>query len=311
MNTISYAASSHLRESLQRIDVLHGNILLSVLTQEKELRLRWQMAVERVYWSFALSETPLEKNEIAKLFKKPLEKQLTSLQKKTLACKKGFDYITQEWLGSQEPVSAKTVLSLHQIACEGRLRISQESLASSLLYFQNSSEHPVIQAGLIFIQTLSLSPFTKDNDKISRLLSYLFLYKEGFYCRGFLVLEEYFKKNLIEYQQILEQAKRAGTQTLWLEYFAKAVESTLEKILENISANKTRTETPASMFKLNERQKEILVLLENPEITITNRQIQKMFKTSAITASRDLAKLTTLGLLFIHGKGRSVYYTKI
>jgi hypothetical protein len=311
VNTISYAASSHLRESLQRIDVLHRNILLSVLTPKKELRLRWQTAVERVYWSFALSETPLEKNEIAKLFKKPLEKQLTSLQRKTLACKKGFDYIAQEWLGSQEPVLAKIVLSLHQIACEGRLRVSQESLTSSLLYFQNSSEHPIIQAGLIYIQTLSLSPFTKDNDKLSRLLSYLFLYKEGFYCRGFLVLEEYFKRNLIEYQQILEQTERAGTQTLWLEYFAKAVESTLGKILENISANKTRIEAPASMFKLNERQKEILVLLENPEITITNRQIQKMFKTSAITASRDLAKLTILGLLFIHGKGRSVYYTKI
>jgi len=36
-----------------------------------------------------------------------------------------------------------------------------------------------------------------------------------------------------------------------------------------------------------------------------------MFKVSQITASRDLSKLGALGLLFIHGKGRSVYYTKI
>jgi hypothetical protein len=311
VNTISYAASSHLRESLQKIDVLRKNILLAILTPERELRFRWQATVERVFWSLSFLETPLDKNEIVKLFKKPREKQTKPIEQKALDCKKGFDYLTQEWIGSQEPVSPKTVIYLHGITCEGRLRVSQESLRSCLLYFQNTSEHPVIQASLIYSQIVSLSPFTKDNDKIASLLAYLFLYKAGFYCRGFLVLEEYFKRNLIDHQQILRQTEQADTQTLWIEFFAKAVENTLEKVSENISANKTRLEVPTSMFKLNERQKEILALLENPEATITNRQIQKLFKTSAITASRDLAKLTTLELLFIHGKGRSVYYTKI
>lgn len=311
MNTISYAASSRLRESLQKIDALRRDILLIVLTPRNELRFRWQATAERVFWSFALSDTPLSKNEIAKLLREHLGKQLTSPQQEALAYKKGFDYITQDWLGLQEPVSSKTVLLLHQIACEGRLRVSQESLKSCLLYFQNSTEHPVIQAGLVYSQILSLFPFTEGNDKVARLLSYLFLYKEGFYCRGFLVLDEYFKRNLVDYQQILKLAMQTGTQTLWLEYFAKGVTTQLEKVLEDIATSKVRMEISSTTLKLNERQKEILTILENPDITITNRQIQKSFKISPITASRDLAKLTSLGLLFTHGKGRSVYYTKI
>ncbi len=46
-------------------------------------------------------------------------------------------------------------------------------------------------------------------------------------------------------------------------------------------------------------------------MTITNKKVQKLFKVSQITASRDLAKLASVGLLFTHGKGRSVYYTKV
>lgn len=296
---------------MQKIDELHKRILLLVLTPEKELRFRWLATVERIFWSLALSETPLNKNEITKLLKNPQKKQLSPLQQEALTYKKGLDYIARDWLGLQEPVLAKNVLFLQQIACSGRLRVSQESLKSCLLYFQNSSEHPIIQAGLVYFQILSLSPFTKDNDKLSRLLSYLFLYKTGFHCREFLVLEECFKRNFVDYQEVFRQAMQAGTQTLWLEYFAKALQSILEKALEDIAISKTSLELPTSIFKLNERQKEILTILENPDITITNRQIQKLLKTSAITASRDLAKLTGLKLLFTHGKGRSVYYTKI
>lgn len=311
MNTISYTASSRLKESLQKIDELHKDILLLVITPEKELRFRWSATVDKIFWVLALSESPLNKNEIVKLLKDSPRKRLNSVQQEALTYKKGLDYLTQHWLGLQEPVLPKIVLLLHQIACSGRLRVSQESLKSCLLYFQNSGEHPIIQAGLIYFQILSLSPFTKDNDKLSHLLSYLFLYKAGFYCRGFLVLEEYFKRNLVNYQEVFRQATQAGTQTLWLEYFAKAIQNILEKTLEDIAADRTRMESPTSMFKLNERQKEIFTFLENPEITITNRQMQKLFKTSAITASRDLAKLTSLGLLFTHGKGRSIYYTRI
>lgn len=311
MATISYTSSSQLREFLEKIEKLRQDILLIILTPWNELRYRFEASVGRIFWALAFFETPLDKREILKLLlPQASKKRLTSQQKEVVRFKNGLDYIVHEWQGSKKPVALKTVLFLHEITCEGRLRISLEQLKQCLSYFQGSNEHPVIQAALIHSQILELSPFTQDNDKIARLLTYLFLYKEGFDCRGFLVLDEYFRRNLTEYQQILAQTKERGTQTAWLEYFAKGVATQLEKTLEDITSGRTRMEIPAST-RLNERQKEILNLLENPDVTITNRQTQKLFKVSQITASRDLAKLASLGLLFAHSKGRSVYYTKV
>ena len=68
---------------------------------------------------------------------------------------------------------------------------------------------------------------------------------------------------------------------------------------------------PNSFWQLNDRQKSILGFLENPDATITNKRVRSLFKISQITASRDLTKLANLGLLFAHGKGRSVFYTKV
>ena len=305
--TIPYALSTQLRESLQKIDAFRRDVLLIMLTPRDELRFRWQALVERIFWSLTLSDIPLGKKEIVNLLAETPKKRLTHPQQEVVAYKKAFDYIYQDWLASQKPVFLQTVVILHQlVSTAGRLRVNQESLQQCLSYFQTSHEHPVVQAGLIQFQILALSPFTDGNDRLARLLTYLFLYKEGFDCRGFLVLEEYFRRNLIDYQQILKQT---GNQTAWLEYFVRGVAIQFEKTLQDIVKGKTRMEIPAPIFKLNERQKEILALMENPGITITNRQVQRLFKISQITASRDLANLASLGYLFAHGGGRSVYYT--
>ncbi|MCX6732604.1 MAG: hypothetical protein NTV98_03635 [Candidatus Roizmanbacteria bacterium] len=52
-------------------------------------------------------------------------------------------------------------------------------------------------------------------------------------------------------------------------------------------------------------------LFSTPGAKVSNRMVQKKFKVSQITASRDLAKLADSGLIFAIGKGRSTYYTKV
>ena len=55
----------------------------------------------------------------------------------------------------------------------------------------------------------------------------------------------------------------------------------------------------SSFWDLNERQKVILGILDQPGVSITNKTVQKRFKISQITASRDLSKLAILGLLLV------------
>jgi Fic family protein len=176
---------------------------------------------------------------------------------------------------------------------------------------QAGSENPVIQAGVAQIQLVTLAPFTDGNGRTARLLALLFLYKAGFDFRGLLVLEEYFRRDLAAFQEATESVSKNQNLTFWLEYFAKGVETQLEKALEDIASSRFKTHLPASFWNLNDRQKEILSILEQPGSTITNKKVQQLFKISQITASRDLSRLASLGLIFVNGKGRSTYYTKI
>jgi Fic family protein len=175
---------------------------------------------------------------------------------------------------------------------------------------ETSSENPIIQAGIAQAEILRISPFPTGNGRVSRLLSYLYLFKYGYDARGLVFFDEYLRSDLVTLRQVLERAFTTGNSTLWLEHFAKGVLVQMQKSLESINNLSFKTTLPASFWKLNDRQKEILNYLEKPDEKITNKKVQSMFKISQITASRDLAKLANLGLLFGHGKGRSRFYTR-
>jgi Fic family protein len=136
------------------------------------------------------------------------------------------------------------------------------------------------------------------------------LYKHGFDCRGLLVLEEYYRTDLVTLREAIKTADQNRNLTFWLEYFAKGIVVQLKKALAEVNSPKFKTDLPASFWKINEKQKRILAYLENPELKITNKEVQKLFGISQITASRYLSKLANLGLILSHGKGRSVFYTK-
>jgi len=115
--------------------------------------------------------------------------------------------------------------------------------------------------------------------------------------REMICFEEYFRRDMLTYKRVLDITKAKANLTLWLEYFAFAVMTTLEKKLEIIKNQRFQENLPSNFWKLNGRQREILDYLERPDLKITNKEVQKSHKVSQITASRDLSKLTNLGLL--------------
>lgn len=308
---VSYQLSPALRESLQKIEAYRRQILLAPLPPKTEMHLRWEAMVNRLYWSLALTDKPASKKEALWLLTKQYKNKLTSEQKEVFGYKKALDYVTQEWLVSPKTVTPKTILALHDLAsCPGRLRVSEATLKPILEYLQVNPENPIIQGAIAQIEIFELSPFTDGNGRVARLLALLFLYKYGYDFRGLLTLEEYFRKDLTGFTKHTQTFMQTGNVTPWLEYFAKAAETQLEKASTTVASPRFDLALSTSFFELNDRQKEILTLLDEPNSTITNKKVQKNFRISQITASRDLAKLASLGLLFPHGKGRSVRYTK-
>lgn len=312
MLNISYNISPKLNEYLGEIEDLRKQILLTPIPQALELRLRWEATFNRIHYSLKLAGNSMKKADMLKLLSEITHKKIGEDQKTVLKYKDALDYISRNWPGSQSAVDAKAIIDLYKIIGNGRLRVPQAGLQHLLDYLQSQSENPIIQAAIANIEMEKMQLFTKHNSLIAHLAADLFLCKYGYDFKGFLAYEAAWMEDEKTFKENHGRALEAVSLTLWLEYFAQNILRQMESILRSIKKPKQGTlDLKESFWALKDRQKSILNFLDQPQATITNRQVQKRYNISQITASRDLARLTNLGYLFSHGKGRSVYYTKI
>ena len=188
--------------------------------------------------------------------------------------------------------------------------LAEKRVQEIIVYLQSSTDNPFVLAILSKFTFRSTLPLTEENEIFSTLLAYLFLYKAGMDCRGFLLLEKPWSDDKRIFTGQFQTAISKPNITSWLEYNVKLIALQLEATYQELISNPVHSEQDR-IGKLNERQKTIMTLLEDPQAIITNRTVQKIFHISQITASRDVSRLTMLGLLFSHGKGRSVRYTRI
>ena len=310
MLNVSYTVTPKLNNYISKIENLRTVIHLTPLSQNTKIKLRWEAALNRIYASLALSGSSLKKAEMAKLLSQN-KKKLNKEEQKVINYKIATDYILQNWLGSPNPIDSEAIIALSKIIGTGRLSAPRQELTHLFEYLTAKKENPIIQAAIAYIELMKMQPFTSSNQIIASLASTLFLYKYGYDFRGFTSYEAEWIGDYSYFKENLKLALDTPSLTLWLEYFALCVLHQLEKLDQILARpNQTITDSPKALWELNDRQKSILTNLDKPDVTITNRKIQEKYDISQITASRDLGKLTSLGLLFSHGKGRSVYYTK-
>jgi len=318
MAILVYNLSTKILANLKRIEDLRANILLHPLSLKDEQRLKWDANLSRIYWSLTFKEKVPSKKLITKVLTSPTPKKTDAITKDIIALNNTFSFIKQNWMVSTAKVKIKDIKKLYDISCKpvmgsakGFTSLSEKNINHTLDYIQSGKENPIIQAGIAQAELLNTIPFEQGSARISRLINYLFLYKAGYDMRGLLVIDEFLRRDLVIYKQASESVHRNKNLTFWLEYFTHILVLSLSKSLENVKNLHFYLNTPPSFWKLNERQKNILQYLEAPDTRITNKQVQKMFTISQITASRDLSRLASLGLLFSRGKGRSVYYISV
>ena len=316
MLDITYTVSPELASALKSVDEHRRNILLTPLSPKYSMVLSWDSMCGRIFHAHTLTGQAITKQEVANILS---GRTKDKSKPNVLAYKRVFDYIKQEWLVNDSPLTEDVLISLHRNYYRGRnqflsrkvLDRASEDFKYLNDYWQNSSENPVVQAGIVHMTILKMAPFAKNNEIAATLFAYLFLYKLGYDVKGFLVIEEFLANNREDYKDAVEQSLSYGNLTAWLTFFASGIADQLEKVERMISVQETTFHLTSSYWKLNDRQKAILAYFIKPDTKITNRKVQKQFEVSQITASRDLAKLARLGLLFTHGKGRSVFYTNV
>jgi hypothetical protein len=312
---LSYTLSSQLKQSLSAIDTSRAAILLTPLTLKQELQLRWETTVTRIHLGLSYTGTPVTKTDVvAVTTSKP--RKPTMQEVAIGAYWDGLGGISQDWLASPKPVTSTTLVGLYALSCQstfGNLvgfRSQEKELARRLGYLEGDGEHPVVTAAIAYLLIRTSDIFGEASHRMALLTSYLFLYKRGYDIRGALTFEAELFANPAALDQAIREAT-GGSATLILEYMANAISASLEKTVQYVGEKAFAPPPKGGFFRLSERQKSILSGLSVPNSAVTNRQVQKRFGISQITASRDLTKLASLGLLYPHGKGRATYYMRI
>lgn len=317
MEPIAYTITPYLIRYLNRLEAIRQQIILYPLSPKRELGLKFHATVERVHFGLALTDEHAHPENIKTILTNQIAFEMQNkknykdrLQNDVLRYKRSLDYIKRDWHLSSQRITVTALLHLYSLAGDPEIKIPEQQLEDIIKYLDASADNPFIQAALAKLQIRRLLPDNSKTELFSTMSSYLFLYQSGMDCRDLLVLEKHWSQDLKLFNGYYATAIAKPNVTGWLEYFVKNVCIELEEIYQSFIQSQTKIEEE-KIGKLNERQKVIMSLLEDPQAIITNRTIQKVFHISAITASRDLAHLTMLGLLIQQGKGRSVRYTRI
>ena len=316
---LSYTISSNLRKTLSVIEPIRRSIILTPLSPQAELKLHWEATVERTYATARLTEIPMQKTELTSILQKTETKTKQAWAQEVVDIKRVMDTLRWEWTANETPLTVNTLINLWLQLYDHRLSKPTSQTIESMKpgikhvldYIQAKQGETIVDAAIAHIELLSFSKLPNDYGRLARVASYLFLYKNGYDFRKLLVLETWLLEDKKTYESIAQESLKLGNVTTWLEYFAQLILKAAESIQYRITTTKIQSKTGAHIWELTDRQREILTILEAPDNTQTNKKVQKRFAVSQITASRDLAKLATLGLIYPHGKGRSIYYTKI
>jgi len=311
MKNFSYTKTPELNLELAKIEDLRKDLLLRPISPKTELNLQWQSLVKFIHFSLAITGSIIPEDHIQKLLSPEGKKQMSTKEKEVIAYKKGLDHLYHNWLVNEEQVNAKSIVTLYQMVFAGSLKISESEINNALSYIQINPEHPFIQAALGQLIILDLYPFSQNNELFSHLVFLMFLYKNGYDFRRMVVIEELLFKDLAHFKNLVAKMRRQANVTEWLEYMILHFVTQLTNVIKTVVIEKQSPSLLPYHLQLNDRQQQIIDFLSQPDTKMSNATVQKMFKVSQITASRDLAKLTSLGLLFPLGKGRSTYYTKV
>lgn len=173
--------------------------------------------------------------------------------------------------------------------------------------------HPIIRAGILHLQFVTIHPFTDGNGRVARLLTQLQLYRDSWDFRRILVLEDYYNRDRMSYYNAENRAQGKNYQedmdfTTWLEFFTTGFLVEARKVLEQIQS--------IGFGKASKKNEQIFLDRDEIQIMdfltttgrITSDDVVDVLGVAKRTAQLKLKNLSDKKLLKLNGKGPSSYY---
>lgn len=174
--------------------------------------------------------------------------------------------------------------------------------------------HPIIRAGILHLQFVTIHPFTDGNGRVARLLTQLQLYRDNWDFRKILVLEDYYNRDRMSYYNAENKVQGKNFQknmdyTSWLEYFTTGFLIEARKALEQIqSIGFGQVSKKSEQIFLDRDEIQIMDFLVTTG-RITSEDVTDILKLAKRTAQLKLKKLVDKDLLQRQGSTTATFYT--
>ena len=173
-------------------------------------------------------------------------------------------------------------------------------------YVSESDDHPLVKAGVIHYQLVTIHPFEDGNGRTARIMSGYYLDFCGFDFGGIGSLEEYFAYDVDEYYRSLQMGLPAlyydGRDNpphpeVWMEYFLRMVELYAQKASSVAQSDEVNT-LGASLSHLKPRERAFYDrLVESGIVEYAPIDMAREFGVSNRTIINWSAKLAECGLV--------------
>ena len=314
---------------------------------QQEVVLRLRAKVDSIYSSTSIEGNVLNKREVEKVLGGERVRASEKTVVEALNYKKALDWMEKRLL-RLEKIGIQDILKLHGLLTKDLLDKEKvavfrkgpiyivdvmrekevvryigpkgdkvKDLVNKLLVWLKKEEgklHPVLVAGLLHYEFVSIHPFSDGNGRTTRLLTMMYLWLKKYNFRKSLALDTYYWQNRMDYYKALSRTKTYDGRkevdiTPWLEFFSKgflAVAQDLEKEITAVSLS---------------GDKEEVIRLSNDELLMIDfakqmgkidlQDVLKILGVPERTAQRRLKRLVENKILKRLGKTKNIYYQLI
>lgn len=321
MEGFLYQVSPEIEKNLNKADLLNSSVYRASEFYKNLLDLQFDSLSLRICYAFVFSNIPMSKGEVSAVLKNRLasfgRKKENVLEEEILAIFDFYQSIFWDYYATGKPVKTSFLLSAYtKLSGKSKHLKGWSRKIKKYLSIQKKNEHPLVTAALVYIMIYYDGDLSRPNVLLSHLAFWAIICTFGYNANNLIVLERFWKEDFEEYRFALETAQKRENATIWIEYFVKSYVEECGRVLAGISENPdgsgVQTIKQSDIQNgLTERQSAILSTFSNKSKQVTNRKVQREFKISQLTASRELSHLASKGFIRPHGRGRNTYYTRI
>ena len=169
----------------------------------------------------------------------------------------------------------------------------------------SNSLSPILSSAILHYRFEDIHPFADGNGRTGRALALWDLYRRGFDSNYLFSVDEYYWEDRQAYYEALTQVRNAGEDlTQWLEYSAKGLHMTLERVWLRLQKFQGSSSTK---INLTPRQEHLLGLLRDHG-SLAPAEIWEHLKVSRQGAMNILTPLIETGLIEKRGTQKTGRY---